>query len=170
VTDNTSKSVFVKEFEMTRTKTVWATAALICTLGCSQGTPGGPGVAQTTPPPSQNQTTNKPVIGESKETFSLRTPVLSTSVKQGETKSASIAISRGTNFDDDVQLSFSGLPTGVTLDPSTTTIKHDEKEAKINVVAADDAAIGDFKVTVTGHPMKSGPDATNEFKLSVSAK
>src|SRR5438045_3432167 len=126
---------------MTRSKMAWAAAALIFSLGCNQGTPGGPGV-QSSPPAGQNQTTNKPVINESKDTFSLRTPVLSTSVKQGETKSASIAISRGTNFDDDVQLSFTGVPTGVTLDPSSTTIKRDDKEVKINVSAADDAAIG----------------------------
>jgi len=157
-----------KESVMTKLECAWIASALICACGCTQGTPGGPGTVQ--PSNSQNQTANKPIIGESKETFSMRTPALSTSVKQGETKTATIAISRGTNFDDDVQLSFSDVPTGVTIDPANPTLKRDEKEVTLNVTASDNAAIGDFIVHVTGHPMKSGPDAKNDFKISVTAK
>jgi len=153
---------------MRKSQFALSAAFLMCAVGCTQGTPGGPGVQ--TPAGTQNQTANKPVMGESRETFSLRTPVLSTSLKQGESKSASISIQRGTNFDDDVELKFSGIPSGVTLDPMNPTLRRDEKEVKINVMAATDAAIGDFTVDVTGHPMKGGPDATNQFKLSVSEK
>lgn len=95
---------------------------------------------------------------------------MSTSLKQGETKSASIAISRGKDFDDDVQLSFTGIPAGVTLDPLNPMLKHDDKDVKINVTAGTDAAIGDFTVSVKGHPTKGGADATDDFKLTVSAK
>jgi len=158
----------LEEVDMMKLRGICVASALFLACGCTQGTPGGPGVQSQ--PGSPNQTTNKPVIGESKETFSLRTPIISTSVKQGETKSASIAIQRGTNFDDDVELKFGSLPTGVTLDPANPTLKHDDKEVKINVTAAPDAAVGDFTVSVTGHPSKGGPDATNDFKLTVSAK
>jgi hypothetical protein len=152
------------------TKSKWGLVAmsLICAAGCTQGTPGGPGVQ--TPVNPQTQSTNKPVIGEARDTFSLRTPMLATSVKQGESKSVSISIQRGTDFDDDVQLSFTEIPTGVTLDPANPTLAKGDKEAKFNITAGADAAIGDFTVKVTGHPTKGGPDAVNQFKLDVSAK
>jgi len=143
-----------------------AAAMLLSAIGCNEGNPGGPG-ART---PSNSQTANKPVIGEARDSFSLHTPVLSTSVKQGETKSATISIQRGTGFEDDVQISFSNLPTGITIDPMKPTLARSDKEVKVNVTAADDAAVGDFTVNLTGHPMKGGPDATNEFKLGVAAK
>lgn len=166
-------------------------SGLVIACGCTQGTPGGPGVK--TQPTTQSQTTykptvddsrkpvvddsrapvvdnaRKPVVDDSRETFTLRTPVLSTSLKQGETKSASITISRGKDFQDDVNLTFSGIPAGVTFDPATATLKHGDKEQKINISASDDAALGDFTIKVLGHP-SSGPDATNEFKLNISAK
>jgi len=142
--------------------------ALIGVVGCNESTKGGPGVQS--PSGIQNQTTNKPVVNESRETFTLRMPVGSTSEKQGESQLVSIAINRGTNFDDDVQLSFSNLPTGVTLDPMNPTITRSDKEAKINITAADDASVGDFIINVNAHPMKGGADAKGEFKLSISAK
>ena len=36
--------------------------------------------------------------------------------------------------------------------------------------AADDAALGDFTVKLTGHTATSGTDATNELKLTVAQK
>jgi len=154
-----------------------AVSLLVVLAGCTQGTPGGPGV-QSTPAPSTGQstnqsatqTTNKPVISNSKETFSLKTPALSTSLKQGETKSADISIARGTDFKDDVSLRFSGVPEGITLDPMSPMLKASEKDVKINVTAADSAALGDFRIKVIGHPSGSGPDAESDFKLTVSAK
>jgi hypothetical protein len=154
---------------MTKLQCAWIASALICACGCTQGTPGGPGVAPSASS-NQNQTANKPVINESKDTFSLRTPALSTSVKQGESKSATIAISRGSTFDEDVQLSFTDLPTGVTIDPDTATLKKDDKEVKLNVMASENAAVGDFTAHVVGHPMKTGADAKTDFKISVTAK
>lgn len=153
---------------MKRLRFALVAVALIGVVGCNESTKGGPGV--TNPVGTQNQTTNKPVVNESRETFTLRMPVGTTSEKQGESKSATIAISRGTNFDDDVELKFSNVPTGVTLDPMNPTVARSDKEVKINITAADDAPVGDFTINVTGHPMKGGADATGEFKLSISAK
>jgi len=137
-------------------------AVAVAFAGCnSKSTPGGPG--------APHADAKKPAIGQAEDTFSLSTPTLSTNAKQGETKAVSIAIKRGKNFDEDVTLIFSGLPKGVTIDPSRIVIKHGEAEAKFNVQAANDAAVGDFTVKVTGHPTK-GSDATSEFKLTVDKK
>jgi len=46
---------------------------------------------------------------------------------------------------------------------------HGDKEVKVTVKVADDTALGEFTVKVTGHPT-SGADATNEFKITVAKK
>lgn len=144
--------------------------------GCTEGTPGGPGVnprpttnTSPTTTPSTTVTANRPVIGEAENTFSLNLPVLSTSLKQGETKSVTISLSRGKNFDEDVALQMTGMPQGITIEPAAPMIKHGEQDATIKVHAADDAALGDFTVKVLGHPTQ-GADATSELKLSVAEK
>ena len=142
--------------------------ALVAASGCTQGTPGGPG-ATNTPSQPTTVTAQKPVLGQAEETFNLSVPSLSTNLKQGETKTASISLTRGKNFDEDVTLKFDDMPKGVTIDPASPVIKHGDKEAKITFQAADDAALGDFTVKVTGHPTK-GADAKTEFKLTVAEK
>lgn len=130
-------------------------------VGCNtSGTPGGPGT--TTRSSTQVSEPNE-------DTFTLSVPTLSTSIKQGEQKQATIGIKRGKNFDEDVALKFSGLPKGVTLEPANAMIKHSDKEANMTLKAADDAALGEFTIVVTGHPSK-GADATNEFKIKVDKK
>lgn len=134
-------------------------AALVGCIGCSaSGTSGGPG---TTNP-------KKPVVGQAEDTFSLTTPTLSTSIKQGETKTVSIGIKRGKNFNEDVALKFADAPKGVTID-GPQAIKHGEEEAKISLKAADDAAVGDHTIKVTGHPTK-GSDASQDLKITVEKK
>ena len=145
--------------------------ALVALSGCTQGTPGGPGVSSTpsTPGTPTTTTAQKPVIGDAEETFSLSVPVLSTHMKQGETKAATISLTRGKNFDEDVTLKFADVPKGVTIDPANPVIKHGDAEVNITYQVADDAALGDFTIKVTGHPTK-GADAKTEFKLSVDEK
>lgn len=147
----------------------------LISAGCVQGTPGGPGVSNppSTPSTPSNTTTtttaNRPTFSPDENTFSLNAPTLSTHLKQGETRSVTISLSRGKNFDDDVSLKFVDVPTGVTITPATTLIKHGETEAKLNLQAAGDAALGNFTVKVIGHP-STGSDATVEMKLTVDEK
>jgi hypothetical protein len=135
--------------------------ALVAFTGCDRGTRGGPGATDST--------AKKPVYGQADDTFNLIVPHLSTTLKQGETKAVSISIARGKNFDEDVTLRFADVPKGVTLNPASPVIKHGDTEAKLTLKAADDAALGDFTVKVTGHPTK-GAAALNEFKITVDQK
>jgi len=140
-------------------KKVIAVAALSLTAalaGCGQGTSGGPGAS--TPPSKPN------VLGQDENTFSLA--ITSTAVRQGEKKDMLVGISRGKNFSEDVALKFAGLPVGVSVAPAAPGIKHSATESTVTLTAAPDAALGDFTVTVTGHPAK-GADAVTEVKLSV---
>jgi uncharacterized membrane protein len=138
-----------------------AVTAAVLVTGCAEGTPGGPGAKEVT--------ANKPIVGQADNTFSLDVPKMSTTLKQGETKGLAIDVARGKNFSEDVELKFSGVPKGVTVDPASPVIMRSDKEAKITVKVADDAALGDFTVKVTGHPT-TGADAMNEFKITVAKK
>jgi uncharacterized membrane protein len=135
--------------------------AMVADTGCTQGTPGGPGAS--------GPDAKKPLYGQADDTFNLSLPTLSTSLKQGTTKETAIAINRAKNFDQDITLKFADLPEGVTLDPASPVIKHGDTEVKITLKAGDEAPVGDFKVTVTGHPTK-GDDSSNELKITVTHK
>ncbi len=151
---------------------LWALAAVmgaaIATTGCSNGTPGGPGTDNDKDKKTTLQKAEDLVV-QPEGTYSLTMPLLPTSIKQGERKEVAIGIRRGKNFDEDVALKFDDLPQGVTVDPAATAIKHDQKEAKVFIKAADDAAVGSFTIKVTGHADK-GKDASNELKITVAKK
>lgn len=136
-------------------------AALIVVTGCeTKSTPGGAGATNTA---------NRPVVGQANETFTLDVPNLATKIKQGEAKQVGIDIRRGTNFGEDVTLTFEDVPKGVTLDPASPALKKGDTGSKFTVKAADDAALGDFTIKVKGTPTK-GTTASNEFKLVVEKK
>jgi uncharacterized membrane protein len=130
--------------------------------GTSEKHPGGPGAAT-------NPTARAPVVGEGKGTFDLSPPLTATHLKQGEAKEAKIGIKRGENFDKDVTLKFSDVPKGVTIDPASPTIKHGDKEATVTIKAADDAAVGDFKIKIAGHAAE-GKEAANVLEVKVDKK
>jgi DNA primase len=131
---------------------------VVALTGCDgKDSPGGPGAT--------NPTGKQPLYGQADNTFNLSAP--STTLKQGETKAVSIAIKRGTNFQDDVALKFADVPQGVTFDPASPVIKHGDKATEVTLKAAADASLGDFKVKLTGHPTKGG-DGSTEFKITVT--
>jgi uncharacterized membrane protein len=104
-----------------------------------------------------------------KDSFTLSPSFWTTGLKQGETKAVAVGVHREKRFDQEVTLKISGLPKGVTAEPSTIVIKPGDAEAKFALKASDDASIGDFTATLTGHPA-AGADATHEFKFSVAKK
>jgi uncharacterized membrane protein len=135
---------------------------LVALAGCNdKSTPGGPGAS--------NRRDNKPVVGRADDAFTVDPPNLATKLKQGESKAVVIAINRGKDFEQDVTLKFQNLPKGTSIEPTNPVIKHGDTEAKLTIKAADDAALGDFSVKVTGHPTK-GSDASNSFKVTVAKK
>ena len=130
---------------------------LLALSGCRSGTAGGPGAESTG--------AEQPLVGDAERTFELN--VEDVSMRQGETKSLLITIKRSTNFSEDVEVLFTDLPKGVSIDPSKPKISAADTEARVTLNAASDAALGEFKATVTGHPTK-GADSTNTMKLTVT--
>lgn len=102
-----------------------------------------------------------------KDTFTLSVPRSSPPLKQGKSQTISIGINRQKTFDQEIQLTFGDMPTGVTIEPATAVIKQGEKEAQFTLTAADDASLGSFAIKVTGHPAQ-GADAVSELTLTVA--
>jgi hypothetical protein len=90
-------------------------------------------------------------------------------LKQGEVKAVTVTITRDKKFDQDVTLKIDGLPKGVTANPAGAVIKNGEADVSFSLKADADAALGDFAVTVIGHPSK-GADASHPFKFSIAKK
>jgi len=163
---------------MRRLLTGVCVAAAVAVVGCDKGSSGGPGATHTGADKRDDRTSGSNTssgnntgihVGQKEDTFSLSVPTLTTHIKQGESKVVDISITRGKNFDQDVTLKLDGLPKGVTVDSSSPMIKHGDKDVKITLKAADDAALGDHTIKVVGHPTK-GADGSNEFKITVEKK
>lgn len=127
--------------------------------GCSPSTPGGPGTAL---PESE-----KPMMGQTDNTFTLDVPMIAAKLDQGAMDTLTIGIKRGTNFAQDVSLNFSDVPQGVHIQPDSPMIARTEEEVKFTVHAAEDAPLGDFKVKVSGVP-ETGAPANAELSLTIS--
>ena len=104
-----------------------------------------------------------------KDSFTLSVPSLTTSISQGQTQTVSIGIKRDKTFDQDVALRFGEMPAGLTLEPAAPVIKYGDAECQVTITAAEDAALGNFAIKMTGHPQK-GADASKELNLTVTKK
>jgi uncharacterized membrane protein len=122
--------------------------AMIALVGCQKSEPGGRG-------------------GD--DTFKVVVPAVSTSVKQGEVQTLRVSVERGAGFQQAVKLEVKA-PSGLTIDPDSTTVKTSDKgDVQLTITAAKDAPLGEHKVLIKGTPDK-GEAAETDFKVTVSAK
>ena len=116
-----------------------------------------------------NSTVDFKLTVKNPDTFSFGMPLLTTGIKQGETKAFSFSVKRDTEFREDVALKFESLPKGVVIEPTTVTSKNGETEMKLMLRAAEDAPLGDHIIKVTGQPTKGTP-VTQDLKINVGKK
>ena len=135
-------------------------SAFVVALGCNKSEPGGPGAKKAD---------NKSVVtGAPKhETFRISAPATTTTLKQGEKKEIDVTVDRSSDFKQDVTLAFKG-DSGVTVTPSSATVKASDRDTKVKVtVAADkDASIGEATIHVTATP-QTGESTQANFKVNV---
>jgi uncharacterized membrane protein len=101
--------------------------------------------------------------------FEVKVPSLSTHVKQGEKKEVTLALWRGKEFKENVQLNFK-VPQGLKVTPSPAEIKASETETKVMVEASDNAPLEDQTIEVTGVPDKGEPTPAVALKVTVEKK
>lgn len=134
--------------------TVLGTAlALAVLVGCNTSERGGKTSDQT----------------PGKETFTVKAPTTSTTIKQGDKKTVELTLNRGKDFKQDVALK-ADADTGITVDLDPKTV-HASDKATVNatVTAAKDAAVGDHKVTVVATPEKGNATEVT-FTVKVDKK
>jgi hypothetical protein len=139
-------------------------AALTLTFaGCNRESPkGGPGADKANKGAATSGSSDKT------ETFSIKVPAGHTNVTQGGQTEVSISVSRGSNFDQDVTLTFKPHD-GITVTPDSWTAKKGDDTGKMVVKAADTATVGTTNIQVTGTP-KTGAAATVDLGIDVKKK
>jgi uncharacterized membrane protein len=137
-----------------------------CFLGCNESKPGGPNANKAPADKTMGDKVHDAGVGTGENTFKISLPTFETGLKQGEKKMVKVGISRGKNFDQDVNLDFGKLPTGVTASPAMPTIKKGDKDVEVTFEASKDAPLGDHTVMVTATP-KEGAATTGEMKIGV---
>jgi uncharacterized membrane protein len=102
------------------------------------------------------------------EGFKIDVPTFDTKIKQGEFKSVIISLERGKSFKQDVTLEIKLVNgEGITFDPAKVLVKASDKpDVQLQVSAAKDAAISEYRVSVMGTP-KTGEPASTEFNVKV---
>jgi len=101
------------------------------------------------------------------EAFSITVPKAMT-VKQGTNTAITVALNRGDYFKQDVELDLT--TSGIVITPNSVLVKASDKpDVQCQIAVARDAAIGDYRVTVTGTPTK-GTATSTVFIVSVAAQ
>jgi hypothetical protein len=117
-------------------------------VGCSrEGPRGGPGA-------------NPGGTTDSASTFKVKVPEGTTGITQGENREVTVSVSRGSKFDQEVQVSFKAPP-GVEVTPMTATAKKGADDVKVTLHAKADAKVGKEDVVVVGTPHTGTPTSVN---------
>jgi uncharacterized membrane protein len=150
---------------------------VVAVAGCSQeSTPGGPGASSatkmntsttTTPTSSTSVTTtaNKPVVTDPNNTFTLKLPEMTTTVRPGKKEEVTISISRGSAFKESVKIQFRA-PKGVTITPTDPVIAAGQNKVSVTVQSTKEAAVGKTKIEVMAVP-ESGRSVSLEMPIEV---
>ena len=100
------------------------------------------------------------------EGFTIGTPTFTTEIKQGDTKGVTISLHRGEYLKRDVTLEIKAS-TGISVDPTQAVVKASEKhDVHLQITAAKDAALGEYKIYLKGTPETGEPTST-EFTVKV---
>jgi hypothetical protein len=141
---------------------------VVCFLGCNETGPGGPNATKPREDKSSVDRTHETTgIGTAENTFKLSLPTFDTGIKQGERKTVRIGITRGKNFDQDVDLEFGKIPAGITATPAKAVLARGEKDVQVIFEASQDAALGEQVVSVSAKPAKEGAPTTGKITLEV---
>ncbi len=134
---------------MKTTMTIMMMLALTTFYGCRATSPRGGGI-------------------ERAEGFKVQGPRFTPDIKQGETRIIEIHIDRGRRFREDVDLEFTAMNNGITLEPSSVTVRADERpEVPLRVTAASDAPLGRQYIRVRAVPA-TGDTTSVRFAVKVT--
>jgi len=129
--------------------TIVLTLTLMALSGCQSSSPRGGGMTKD--------------VG-----FKIAVPTFSTEIKQGQTRNITVSLERGDYFKQDVKLQIK-TSTGLNIDPTSVVIKaSDIPDVQLRIAAAQNAALGEYRVSITGVP-ETGESTSTEFNVKVVA-
>ncbi|MFA5783975.1 MAG: hypothetical protein WC962_03745, partial [Phycisphaerae bacterium] len=102
------------------------------------------------------------------EEFKVAVPTFDTKIKQGEVQTVTISLDRDESFRQDVTMEIKlARGEGINFDPDKVLVKAGDKpDVQLMITVPDDAALGDYIVSVTGTPT-TGEPTSKEFKVKV---
>lgn len=102
------------------------------------------------------------------EGFKIAVPTFGTDIKQGEIQSVTVSLNRGDSFKQDVKLKIKTTE-GISVDPTSIWVKAGDKpDVQLRIAASKDAALGEYRVHVTGTP-ETGEPSSADFGVKVVA-
>ena len=125
-------------------------SALTALVGCqSSSSPRGGGMTQE--------------VG-----FKIAVPSFTTEIKQGEVQSVPISLERGDYFKQDVKLQIQAS-TGISVEPTSVIVKaSDTPDVQLRIAAPQNAAFGEYLVSIMGIPKTGEPTSTGFIVKVVS--
>lgn len=133
-------------------------------VGCNQSPPGG----QTKPTSTgTGGTAGSGKVGTS-NSFQISAPSGASNIKQGATETFKVSLDRGSDFKDDVTLTFMA-PEGskLKIEPMSKTVKgSDDKTMSVTVTAAADSPLGKHNIKINGKPT-TGSETNGSFDVEV---
>ena len=136
-----------------KTKRLGAFVAMIALagmFGCQTSSPRGGGMA-------------------AEESFHIVVPTSLLTIRQGAVQTIDVTLARGDLFKQDVRMEVRSAPQGIAVDPASYVIKaSDRPNSQVRISAARDAALGEYRVTVTGTPTNGQPTLA-EMRVNVVA-
>ena len=127
--------------------TIVLTLVLVAVSGCQSSSPQGGSVLKG-------------------EGFKIAVPTLDTKLKQGETQNVTVSLERGESFKQDVKLKIEASK-GISVDPTKVMVKASDKpDVQLRIAAAQNAAFGEYSVSVKGVP-KTGESTSTAFTVKV---
>ena len=98
--------------------------------------------------------------------FKVAVPTFSTEIKQGQAQNVMVSLERGDYFKQDVKLQIK-TSTGISVDPTSVVIKaNDKPDVQLKIAAAQNAALGEYRVSVMGIP-ETGESTSTTFTVTV---
>jgi uncharacterized membrane protein len=100
------------------------------------------------------------------EGFKIAVPTLDVKLQQGEVQNVTVSLERGEYFKQDVKLQIKAAK-GISVEPTSVIIKASDKpDVQLRITAAQNAAIGEYNVSVKGIP-KTGESTSTAFTVKV---
>jgi uncharacterized membrane protein len=102
------------------------------------------------------------------EGFKISVPAFAQEIKQGEVQSVTVSLQRDEQFKQDVTLEMEAAKE-ISVDPARVTVKASDIPAtQLRVSVPEDAALGEYPVTVKGTP-ETGEATSVAFTVKVIA-